>query len=130
PCIEDCLVDERDAEAAPAEDGEPHVIHCPHASAGWQDRVTMTDAPAAREPAAPAPDMTARARLDLLVTGPVFFDLVFTGLPHGPVPGTEIWAGGMGAAPGGIANLAVGAARLGLDTGLAAAFGDDAYADW
>ncbi|MFD1719751.1 PfkB family carbohydrate kinase [Georgenia deserti] len=90
----------------------------------------MTDAPAAREPAAPAPDMTARARLDLLVTGPVFFDLVFTGLPHGPVPGTEIWAGGMGAAPGGIANLAVGAARLGLDTGLAAAFGDDAYADW
>ncbi|WP_345215969.1 carbohydrate kinase family protein [Georgenia halophila] len=68
--------------------------------------------------------------LDLLVTGPVFFDLVFTGLPHGPVAGTEVWADGMGTAPGGIANLAVAASRLGTRTGLAAAFGDDAYADW
>lgn len=68
--------------------------------------------------------------LDLLVTGPVFFDLIFTGLPSGPVPGTEVWAEGMGSAPGGIANLAVAASRLGLRTGLAATFGDDAYADW
>ncbi|MFC7405210.1 carbohydrate kinase family protein [Georgenia alba] len=72
----------------------------------------------------------APAELDLLVTGPVFFDLVFTGLDHGPVAGTEVWADGMGSAPGGIANLAVAASRLGLSTGLAAAFGDDAYADW
>lgn len=68
--------------------------------------------------------------LDLLVTGPVFFDLIFTGLPGGPVPGTEVWAEGMGSAPGGIANLAVAAARLGLRTGMASGFGDDAYADW
>ncbi|UNX55862.1 PfkB family carbohydrate kinase [Georgenia sp. TF02-10] len=68
--------------------------------------------------------------LDLLVTGQVFVDLVFTGLPHPPRPGTEVWAQGMGSAPGGSANLAVAAARLGLGTGMAAAFGDDAYADW
>jgi sugar/nucleoside kinase (ribokinase family) len=68
--------------------------------------------------------------LDVLVSGPVFFDLIFTGLPGGPVPGTEVWADGMGSAPGGIANLAVAASRLGLRTGLAAGFGDDAYADW
>ena len=68
--------------------------------------------------------------LDLLVTGPVFFDLIFTGMPSGPVPGTEVWAEGMGTAPGGIANLAVAAARLGMRTGLASGFGDDAYADW
>jgi sugar/nucleoside kinase (ribokinase family) len=68
--------------------------------------------------------------LDVLVAGPVFFDLVFTGLPDAPRPGTEVWAQGMGTAPGGIANLAVAAARLGLRTGMASGFGDDAYAEW
>ena len=89
----------------------------------------MTVAP---EPAtAPAtPPADTPAALDLLVAGPVFFDIVFTGLPASPRAGTEVWAEGMGSAPGGIANLAVAAARLGLRTGLAAGFGDDAYADW
>ncbi|MFH5822448.1 PfkB family carbohydrate kinase [Georgenia sp. AZ-5] len=68
--------------------------------------------------------------LDVLVSGPVFLDLIFTGLPSAPRAGTEVWASGMGSAPGGIANLAIASARLGLRTGLAAAFGDDAYADW
>ena len=36
----------------------------------------------------------------------------------------------MGSCPGGIANLATAAARLGLRTGLVAGFGDDAYGDW
>ncbi|WP_127130667.1 carbohydrate kinase family protein [Georgenia sp. SYP-B2076] len=79
------------------------------------------------QPPSPEP---ADAALDLLVAGPVFFDIVFTGLPSTPRAGTEVWAEGMGSAPGGIANLAVAAARLGLRTGLAAGFGDDAYADW
>ncbi len=68
--------------------------------------------------------------LDLLLAGTVFFDVVFTGLPHAPRPGTEIWTTGMGSSPGGIANLAVAASRLGLRTSLAAGFGDDLYADW
>lgn len=68
--------------------------------------------------------------LDVLLTGTVFFDLIFTGLPKLPEPGEEIWSSGLGSGPGGIANLAVAASRLGLRTGLVAGFGDDAYADW
>ena len=37
---------------------------------------------------------------------------------------------GHGIAPGGAANLAVAAARLGLRTGLSSGFGDDAYGQW
>ncbi|QCO99339.1 carbohydrate kinase family protein [Arthrobacter sp. 24S4-2] len=67
---------------------------------------------------------------DLLLTGTVFQDIIFTGLPHAPEPGTEIWSDGMGSCPGGVANQAIAAARLGLRTGLAAAFGDDGYGDY
>lgn len=68
--------------------------------------------------------------LDVLTTGQVFFDLVFTGLDRMPEPGEELWTSGMGSCPGGIANLSTALARLGLRTGLVAGFGDDAYADW
>lgn len=67
---------------------------------------------------------------DVLVSGMVFLDIVFTDLPRPPSPGTEVWTGGMGSSPGGIANLAVATARLGLRTSLAARFGDDGYAEW
>lgn len=68
--------------------------------------------------------------VDLLVTGTVFLDLIFTGLPAAPVGGREIMAEGMGSSPGGAANMAVAAARLGLRTGLAAVFGADVYGDY
>lgn len=68
--------------------------------------------------------------LDVLTTGTVFFDIIFTALPRVPVPGEELWSGGLGSCPGGIANLSTALARLGLRTGLVAGFGDDAYADW
>jgi sugar/nucleoside kinase (ribokinase family) len=68
--------------------------------------------------------------LDVIMQGTVFLDIVLTGLPGLPVGGTEIYADGMGSAPGGIANMAVAASRLGLRTGLAAAFGDDLYGDF
>lgn len=68
--------------------------------------------------------------LDVLLSGTVFLDIVFTDLPAVPAPGTEVWTGGMGSSPGGIANLAVAASRLGLRTGLAAGFGDDGYGRW
>jgi len=67
---------------------------------------------------------------DLILAGTVFQDIIFTGLPHAPEPGTEIWSEGMGSCPGGVANQAIAAARLGLKTGLAAAFGDDGYGDY
>ena len=52
-------------------------------------------------------------QFDLFVHGTVFFDVVFTGLVSLPVRGTEIQATGMGSCPGGIANLAIAASRLG-----------------
>ena len=68
--------------------------------------------------------------VDVFVQGMVFLDIVFTGLRDLPRPGTEVWADGMGSCPGGIANLAVAASRLGLHTALGAAFGDDDYGDF
>ncbi len=67
---------------------------------------------------------------DVLLTGMLFFDIVFTGFPAAPAPGQEVWTKGMGSAPGGIANLAVATARLGLSTSLAAGFSTDIYGEW
>ena len=67
---------------------------------------------------------------DVIMQGTVFFDVVLTGLPGLPTGGTELLADGMGSCPGGVANLAVAASRLGLRTGLAAVFGDDVYGDF
>ncbi|MET3806351.1 sugar/nucleoside kinase (ribokinase family) [Nakamurella sp. UYEF19] len=77
-----------------------------------------------------APDSTGAPLLDVFMQGTTFFDMVLTGLPSQPVPGTEIHAEGMGSCPGGIANLAIAASRLGLRTGLASTFGDDVYGDF
>jgi sugar/nucleoside kinase (ribokinase family) len=77
---------------------------------------------AVRDPAGP--------EIDVFLSGTVFLDIVFTGLPKMPSAGTEVWAEGMGSCPGGIANLAIATSRLGLRTSLAAAFGDDDYADF
>ena len=67
---------------------------------------------------------------DVFVWGTVFLDIIFTGLDRCPAPGTEEWAEGMASCPGGIANLAVAAQRLGLRTSLAAAFSEDDYGDF
>lgn len=71
-----------------------------------------------------------QAVLDVFLCGPMFLDMVFGGLPTPPRPGIEVWAEGMASLPGGIANLAVAAGRLGLRTGLAAGFGGDVYGRW
>lgn len=67
---------------------------------------------------------------DLFLQGTVFLDVVLTGLDAMPARGTEVLADGMGSCPGGIANLAIAASRLGVRTSLAAAFGDDVYGDF
>jgi len=66
-------------------------------------------------------------QLDAFVSGLLFFDVVFSGLEHAPKLGTEAWTTAMAAGPGGIADFAVTLSRLGLRTGLAAAFGDDPF---
>ena len=68
-------------------------------------------------------------RVDVFLTGLAFLDIVFTGLDSPPVPGTEIWAKGLGSGPGGIANFALALRRLGLTTALAAGFGADLPGD-
>ncbi|WP_199441933.1 carbohydrate kinase family protein [Umezawaea beigongshangensis] len=75
----------------------------------------------------PGPDQPA---FDVLLSGTVFLDIVFTGLPRPPAAGTEVWAEGLGSCPGGIANLAVALSRLHLRTALAAAFSEDVYGDF
>ncbi len=67
---------------------------------------------------------------DVFMSGTVFLDIIFTGLVGPPVLGTEILAEGMGSCPGGIANLATAASRLGLRTALGAAFSTDTYGDF
>src|SRR5690349_6321015 len=68
--------------------------------------------------------------VDVFLQGMVFLDIVFTGLSAMPKNGTEVWAEGMVSSPGGIANLAVAASRLGLKTALGAAFSDDDYGEF
>jgi sugar/nucleoside kinase (ribokinase family) len=72
----------------------------------------------------------SETEFDVVLAGPVFFDIILTGLDSRPAAGTEVWAQGMGSSPGGIANLAVATSRLGLRTSLAAVFGDDVYGRW
>ncbi|HZE48597.1 MAG TPA: PfkB family carbohydrate kinase [Jatrophihabitantaceae bacterium] len=67
---------------------------------------------------------------DVFLQGTVFYDVVLTGLPALPARGTEVFAEGMGSSPGGIANLAIAASRLGLRTSLSSGFGDDLYGDF
>lgn len=100
----------------------------------------MSEADGARDAAPVDPRDAARADtlaaapavprpLDAFCCGLLFFDIVFTGMDSPPVPGAEVWAKGLGSGPGGIANFAVALSRLGLRTGLAAAFGQDVYGE-
>jgi sugar/nucleoside kinase (ribokinase family) len=65
--------------------------------------------------------------IDVFLVGTVFFDLVLAGIEELPEPGAEAWARARTVSPGGVANRAVAAARLGLHTGLAGALGDDFF---
>ena len=78
----------------------------------------------------PEGSTTREPQFDVFLHGMVFLDIIFTGLSQTPSPGVETWASGMGSCPGGIANLATAASRLGLRTSLAAAFGDDVYGEF
>ena len=114
-----------------------------HAATSGDGRPTAAKAPAAQWSAIEPPlhPRTARGAdgsgtdrsgrdFDVVMQGTVFLDIVLTGLSALPSAGTEIPAEGMGSCPGGIANLAIAASRLGLRTSLAASFGDDLYGDF
>jgi ribokinase len=67
--------------------------------------------------------------VDVAIAAPAFIDMTFVGLEAVPVPGEERFAGDLVRSPGGGAITAVGAARLGLSTALAAPLGRDAAGD-
>jgi sugar/nucleoside kinase (ribokinase family) len=62
---------------------------------------------------------------DVLVYGPLFCDLIFTGLPAMPTLGTETFAGDFTIAIGGSAIVAAALHRLGAKVGLIAELGSD-----
>ncbi|ROQ39673.1 sugar/nucleoside kinase (ribokinase family) [Frondihabitans sp. PhB188] len=64
------------------------------------------------------------SRTDLLFSGIVYCDLVFSGVAV-PEAGTEVFAKAFSVTPGGVANRAVAGARLGASTALLAELGDD-----
>lgn len=61
----------------------------------------------------------------IYIAGPVFLDVVMSGLAHAPVPGEEQWVPHCDLMPGGSANQAVACARLGLPASLIAFLGMD-----
>jgi len=64
---------------------------------------------------------------EVLVYGPIFCDLVFTGLPGMPELGKELFAGDLTLALGGSAIVATGLHRLGTKVGLIADLGNDPF---
>jgi sugar/nucleoside kinase (ribokinase family) len=68
--------------------------------------------------------------VDLAVATPTFLDLTFVGLEGLPEAGEERFAADLVRSPGGGAITAVGAARLGLATALAAPLGEDDAGDF
>jgi sugar/nucleoside kinase (ribokinase family) len=66
---------------------------------------------------------------DILVCGPVFCDLIFTGLPEFPALGKEIFAADLKLSAGGSAIVAAGIHRLGRKVGLVASLGSDPISD-
>lgn len=67
--------------------------------------------------------------IELVVASPVFLDLTFVGLESLPQLGEEKFAADMLRTPGGGAIIAVGAARLGVESAVAAPLGDDVAGD-
>lgn len=65
-------------------------------------------------------------RFDVVCAGAVYLDLTFDGLDGLPSPGEERWARELQVSPGGMANTAIGLARLGMRTAVAWPLGRDA----
>jgi sugar/nucleoside kinase (ribokinase family) len=96
-------------------------------SAGQPPRPALTDPCAERDVVGERLRDGGGPGLDVFVAGTLYMDMIFTGMPCLPPPGTEVLTEGLGSAPGGIANIAVAMSRLGLSVGLAAPFGDDMF---
>lgn len=73
------------------------------------------------------PDVQHPVRLDVVLAGVYFCDLIFTGLPRMPELGHEIFGSGFDMLPGGTFNMAIAMHRLGLKVGWQCDFGNDFF---
>lgn len=69
----------------------------------------------------------ANARFDALVIGSPCVDLVFSGLPHWPVLGQEMYVPGFAISVGAVFNTAATLSRLGLRVALLCELGNDLF---
>lgn len=69
----------------------------------------------------------AYKHFDVLVTGSPCVDLVFSGLPHWPVLGQEMYVSDFAISVGAIFNTAASLSRLGLHVGLLCELGNDLF---
>lgn len=69
----------------------------------------------------------ARARFDVLVIGSPCVDLVFSGLPHWPVLGQEMYVADFAISVGAVFNTAATLSRLGLRVALLCEIGNDLF---
>lgn len=68
---------------------------------------------------------TAKSDTFVLLSGPLFMDLTFTGLKSLPALGQEIWSDSLDYSTGGIANQAIACARLGMGVEICSFIGED-----
>lgn len=64
---------------------------------------------------------------DILVPGNYFCDLIFTGIPHFPALGSEVYTQGLTVTIGGALNTVIGLHRLGVKVGWAGWTGTDIF---
>lgn len=77
----------------------------------------------------PSPSVSESSHVDALFVGTAFLDIVLAELDGPPTAGREVWAAKRVFSPGGMANNAIGAARLGLHSALVTAVGEDSCGD-
>lgn len=68
--------------------------------------------------------------VDVIAVGDYCFDLIFTGLPHLPGLGTELFGDRCSIVPGGAYNTVVAMHRLGVDVAWATDFGKDDFSQF
>ena len=74
--------------------------------------------------------MNQKFKLDVVMPGYLFCDLIFQGLPHLPVLGEEVYSKSLHVNVGGVFNSAIVMVELGMSIGIIADLGNDLFSDF